>query len=299
MLYLPRMFQSITVRAPAKINIGLQVLPGRSDGYHGIRSIFTTVGLYDTLTVTRTDRQGCCTVECGQMALPPDNTFTRTYKAFCVLTGTDCGIHVTVEKRIPSGGGLGGGSSDASSFLQSIDTLCGTSLSAPAFRDIAGQVGSDVFFFTEALLAGGAPFAAYVSGRGEHVQPVPPRTDLPVVLVFPGVSVSTADAYRWVDESRAGAACAPQLPGAMDAYAAGFASPAEEWAFRNDFTAPVVARFPRIGKALAAVKECGAEFADMSGSGSTVFGVFETEKKALLAAGRLSEEWRAVPAFGG
>lgn len=293
------MFQSITVPAPAKINIGLQVLPGRGDGYHGIRSIFTTVGLHDTLTVTRTGRKGC-TVECAQMALPPENTFTKAYKAFCVLTGTDCGFHVKVEKRIPSGGGLGGGSSDASSFLQSIDTLCGTHLPSSVLRDIAGQVGSDVYFFTEALISGSAPFAAFVSGRGEHVQQIAARTDLPIVLVFPGESVSTADAYRWVDEwQEQPGHPEPGAFGTMERYVADFASPVGAWTFSNDFTAPVVARVPRIGEALAAVKKCGAEFADMSGSGSTVFGVFETEKSALRAAEELSGEWRAVPAFGG
>ena len=295
---------SITVRAPAKINIGLEVKPVRGDGYHDIRSIFTTVNLFDTITVARIEKENTCEVECEGMVLPSDNTFTAAYKAFCVLTGIQCGFHVTVEKHIPSGGGLGGGSSDASSFIQSIDVLSDTHLKASDLHKIAGMVGSDCFFFTRALLDGksGGRFAACVEGRGEIVTPIPARQDFDVILVFPGVSVSTKLAYAWVDETGAGK------------HSSGFCMEDEynksvsQWRFVNDFTKPVAGRFKKISEAITDLKNCGANFVDMSGSGSTVFGIFERksvrsslchdvaalESSTSFALKTLSEKWLAV-----
>src|SRR5574344_357128 len=214
-VYSVRMFDSITVFAPAKINLGLKVLPVRSDGYHNIESIFTTVCLGDEINVALTNLKNTCSVECKEMSLPRENTFTAAYKAFCVLTGVNDGVSVKVTKRIPAGGGLGGGSSDASSFIQSIDSLFGTQLSSAALISLAGEVGSDVFFFTRALLEANGdgpagriclsakPFAAVVTGRGERVRRICCRSDYTVLLVLPGVGVSTKEAYALVDASAA------------------------------------------------------------------------------------------------
>lgn len=286
------MADSITVTAPAKINIGLRVLPKRLDGYHSIESIFTTVSLYDTLTVSSDAPEGACIVECEEMNLPQENTFTTAYKAFCVLTGTKYGVRVNVTKRIPSGGGLGGGSSDASSFIQSVDRLFNTRLAADDLHKIAGLVGSDVFFFTQALIEGNKrPFAAVVGGRGEQITPIEPRNDYSVVLVFPGVSVSTKDAYSWVDSYLGKRS--PALDMRKE-----FQKPIKEWQFSNDFTTPVSGRFEKIANAIAALKNCGADFADMSGSGSTVYGIFvrkegeEISSLARTACEILSKNWR-------
>ncbi len=286
------MADSITVTAPAKINIGLRVLPKRLDGYHSIESIFTTVPLYDTLTVSLDAPKETCIVECEGMNLPRENTFTTAYKAFCVLTGMKCGVRVHITKRIPSGGGLGGGSSDASSFIQSIDRLLNTRLASDDLHKIAGLVGSDVFFFTQALIEGhNRPFAALVEGRGELVTPVEPRNDYSIVLVFPKVSVSTKNAYSWVDSYNGKKASSLDMKKE-------FYKPIKEWQFSNDFTTPVSERFKEIVSAIAALKDCGADFADMSGSGSTVFGIFakkEGEEVSSLARSSfevLSKNWR-------
>ena len=200
------MCDSITVPAPAKINLGLKVFPKRADGYHDIQSVFQTVCLFDEITVSLEGEKNTCRVECDAFPLPEENTFTAAYKAFCVLTGIDKGVHVSVKKRIPAGGGLGGGSSDASSFIQSLDNLFGTKLDFSSLNQLAGKVGSDVFFFTHALNADGGkrysrfePYAAYVEGRGELVRQIECRNDFSVVLVLPGVSVSTKTAYGLVD----------------------------------------------------------------------------------------------------
>ncbi len=286
----------VTVEAPAKLNLGLQVLPKRSDGFHEIKSIFTTVNLCDELKVSLHSEKNCCKVYCRGMNLPAENTFTKAYKAFCVLTGIEDGVLVDVTKRIPSGGGLGGGSSDSSSFIKSIDYLFRTHLNDSDLMDISAQVGSDVFFFTQALIEldngkrkHGDAFAAVVGGRGEEIRPVVSRNDFAVLLVFPGVSVSTAEAYKLVDETMkaqdpAEGFCLEQM----------YRKPVREWAFVNDFTIPVAARYSKIGQALEALKASGADFVDMSGSGSTVFGVFETNAQAIKAQKNLSGNFESV-----
>src|SRR5574344_963676 len=292
-VYSLRMFDSLTVFAPAKINLGLKVLPERGDGYHNIESIFTTVSLGDEIKVALTNLKNTCSVECEEMTLPRDNTFTAAYKAFCVLTGLNGGVSVKVTKRIPAGGGLGGGSSDASSFIQSIDTLFSTHLSAEALTSLAGKVGSDVYFFTKALLASKKSlakscFAAVVTGRGEVVRQIDCRTDYTVLLVLSGVMVSTKEAYALVDKSGAG------RNGGEERLEEIYEKPVHEWSFANDFTAPVCAAFPKIREALDDVRKSGADFADMSGSGSTVFGIYEERRAAVQAQRTLNEKWKTV-----
>ena len=289
-----RMLHRVQTVAPAKINLGLEVFPRRADGYHDIAGIFTTVAVADRLTVCRSLKKGC-SVSCPGMVLPPDNTIVRAYKAFCVLTGISEGVDVHLEKHIPAGGGLGGGSSDASSFIQSIDALFGTGLTAADKCALAAEVGSDVFFFTHALLSDccGGRFAALVHGRGEHVVPVPARTDYTVLLVFPSAGVSTPEAYRLLDGRQA--VRTERFP-YTEAHplVAEYRKPGAEWRFCNDFTGPVGSRYPEIQRALAAVRAAGADFTDMSGSGSTVYGIFVDPELARRAQQKLAGDWRAV-----
>ncbi|MBO4320324.1 MAG: 4-(cytidine 5'-diphospho)-2-C-methyl-D-erythritol kinase [Treponema sp.] len=288
------MLRSLTVQAPAKINLGLRVFPMRADGYHEIESIFTTVNLCDTITVQVLDQKDVCKVDCEGMVLPEENTFTKAYKAFCVLTGIRDGVHVHVTKRIPAGGGLGGGSSDSSSFIKSIDTLFGTQLSDSALLDIAGQVGSDVYFFTRRLVEKSkvkseeTGFSAIVRGRGEIIKPIENRNDFSVLLVFPGVHVSTKDAYALVDASLPLNIGNRHSDCELECL---YNKPIREWFFSNDFTAPVAGKHPRIRQAVEDLKKVGSDFADMSGSGSTVFAVFEDRDKAEFAYRKLAMQW--------
>ena len=297
------MSKSITVDAPAKINLGLEVLPKRSDGYHGIKSIFTTIGLCDVVKVTLTQNKGECLVKSKNMVLPKENTITKAYKAFCVLTGVNQGVEVELTKNIPAGGGLGGGSSDASSFLQSMDTLFCTRLTREDFYNLSSQIGSDVFFFTEALiskkhgLCNTECFAAEVGGRGEVIHQIDARTDLKLLLVFPGVSVSTKEAYSLVDAKKdwnSGKFKSAMKQNACSSLEMIYRKPVHEWFFQNDFTSPVVEVHREIGFALNCIKECNADFADMSGSGSTVYGVFEDAEYAEKAFSAALERWNAV-----
>lgn len=295
------MSDSVSVLCPAKINLGLRVFPKRADGFHHIQSIFTTVNLFDELKVTVTGERNTCRVNARGMKLPEENTFTKAYKAFCVLTGIDSGVHVSIKKRIPAGGGLGGGSSDASSFIQSVNNLFKAGLGIDSLSAIAGKVGSDVFFFTYALSAQDGkrfskfePFAAVVEGRGEKVRQIQHRSDFSVLLVFPNVSVPTKDAYALVDETL-------DLENKRNKISLEeiYNLPVKSWSFKNDFTVPVSKKYAGIAEALVKIKSCGADFADMSGSGSTVFGIFEKKETALKAKVLLEKEFNLALCLGG
>ena len=287
------MSDSVSVLCPAKINLGLRVFPKRADGFHDIQSIFTTVNLFDELKVTLTGERNTCRVNASGMKLPEENTFTKAYKAFCVLTGIDSGVLVEVDKKIPAGGGLGGGSSDASSFIQSLNSLFKAQLSFSDLHSLAGQVGSDVFFFTSALNADNgkrfdsySTYCAVVGGRGEKIREIEARSDFSVLLVMPSVGVSTKDAYCLVDD-----AMNPDIKPFEDMEDT-YRKNVSDWDFLNDFTVPVCESYAAVGNALLEIRKCGADFADMSGSGSTVFGIFEDRKKALVAKECLGKKYQ-------
>ena len=168
------MNRTFSVLAPAKINLGLKVLPKREDGFHAIESIFSTVSLCDEVCITLTDKKNTCNVKCDLMELPKKNTVSSSYEGFQKISGKDLpGVDVLIKKKIPSGGGLGGGSSDGASFIKAFNRLSGLALSHDQLRQIAAMVGSDVFFFLECDDSGKG--AAIVTGRGEVVRIVPDR----------------------------------------------------------------------------------------------------------------------------
>ena len=193
------MMQEISVKAFAKVNFGLAVLPKRNDGFHCIESIFQTVDLSDELVIKRSEKKGCF-VTCDSMQLPEVNTITAAYKALDqVLESELFGVEVFIKKGIPSGGGLGGGSSDAAAFIRGMELLGDFRLSDDKKDYIADKTGSDVFFFMHCDDKGSG--CALVSGRGEVVKQIQPRKDLWLVMIFPGVHSSTKEAYSLVDDA--------------------------------------------------------------------------------------------------
>ena len=173
--------------AYAKVNFGLNVLPKiggeQKNEYHNLESIFQTVDLYDVLTVEKNDST-FCTVICNDMELPEKNTLTNAYDAFFEITGLKkVGICVELKKGIPSGGGLGGGSSDAAALVRALQEICDIKLNRNQLDFIASKTGSDVFFFMNCDEQGKG--CALVWGRGENVKMISPRKDLFLVLIFP------------------------------------------------------------------------------------------------------------------
>ena len=281
------MEREISGWAYAKVNFGLRVLPGRADGFHGIESIFQTVDLYDELTLTTTDEKGCV-VHCSDMELPENNTLTKAYNAFCKIVGCEVpGVRVELKKGIPSGGGLGGGSSDAAALTRMLERLCNVRLSDSELDNIAAETGSDVFFFMHCDEKGQG--CALVSGRGEVVKKIHGRDDLFLVLIFPEVSSSTKEAYALVDEALA---CGNVLISPeFDELELVYRRPPENWTFINTFTPVISAKYKDIGRAIEALRALGCEYAEMSGSGSTVFGIFSSRQEAESAVKELTGSW--------
>jgi 4-diphosphocytidyl-2-C-methyl-D-erythritol kinase len=224
------------------------------------------------------------------MELPAVNTVSRAIELFRAETGISSGIAVDLEKRVPAGAGLGGGSSDAASTLIALDRLFETGLSRDALDAMAAKIGSDVPFF----LSGGA---AIVEGRGERVTPIPARDDLYGVLMWPGVHSSTAEAYGLVDAWHAAHGDSGADWPAVRELAARYHGPVADWRFANSFTAPLEARYPAIRDARLALVASGATFAEMSGSGSSVFGLFADRQAAETAFVSLSAHCKQCVKF--
>ena len=199
-----------------------------------------------------------------------------------------------ITKRIPAQGGLGGGSADAAAALVGWNRLWATGLSAECLRDLAGELGADVPFFLRAGTALGLE-------RGDEIHPLDDAASQWVVLVFPPFGVSTPEAFRWWDEDQGRLAAddlrlpAPSSSPVTRPPAASRQPPADLLAVFNDLEAPVTRRHPELAEIRRALEDAGAGAAAMTGSGSTVFGLFETRLAARAASDRLtSSGWRSL-----
>jgi 4-diphosphocytidyl-2-C-methyl-D-erythritol kinase len=284
------MSDTITISAPCKINLHLRVSGRRPDGFHDIESVFQLISLADELSVSVSATTASFTLVSPRMELPPVNTVSRAVDLFRGATGIDAGVRIDLDKRVPAGAGLGGGSSDAAAALIALDRLFATHLPREALVGMAEKIGSDVPFFLSSP-------AAIVEGRGERISPISPRSDLSGVLIWPDVHSSTAEAYRMVDwwygdEKRASIEW-PSVAVLEKLYHA----PVSSWPFRNSFSDPLDAAYPVIGEVKGALHSAGALFTEMSGSGSAVFGLFDDEKAAEAAQISLSTRWKQCVKF--
>lgn len=275
----------LRVRAFAKINLDLRVVGTLPDGYHEVRTILQTLALHDTLTFE--PRRGPLEIVCDTPGVPLDGR-NLVWKALALVhqrvrgrTGEPSGLRVTIEKRIPAEAGLGGGSSDAAAALLAASTSWGLDLDLPSLARLGAHLGADVPFF----LAGGTALGL---GRGDEVSPLPEPPATPIVVLKPRFGVSTAEAYRWVDEDvrLRGRRSPRRLPATWPGWAVGAT---------NDMEAPVARRQPGIRRAVQALTRAGAVYAAMSGSGSAVFGVFADADAARQAETALGgREWTVL-----
>lgn len=296
------MIRTILVPAPAKINLHLAVGGARADGFHSIASIFQAISMQDQVRLELVPG-GRIELDCACDCPPEKNTAYIAAKAFFETSrgpepgvdGRPAGLAIHITKVIPAGAGLGGGSSDAAATLAGLSALFPGALSRAELMRLAAGVGSDVPFFL------GSACAA-VTGRGEVLAALRPRGDYALVVIKPGFSVSTKEAYHALDRSRA-AASSPvhsdrdleaELQKAVAAYH-GLAPSA--WPFRNDFYDALLPGLPELARCRKALLDSGAAFAAMSGSGSAVFGVFGTEDAARLAAVELARQYDPIIAF--
>jgi 4-diphosphocytidyl-2-C-methyl-D-erythritol kinase len=273
------MTASVRVEAPAKINLHLRVYGRRPDGFHGILSLFQAVSLSDVIVVRSLKKPDTVVID-GDFDCPPERTTVyKAVMAFRQATGIRGGLSITVDKKVPAGAGLGGGSGDAAAVLRALDAIFGTGMDLDGFSKAGVSIGSDVpFFFT-----GGA---ALVSGRGECVEPISARDDFHLVIVYPGFPVSTVQAYSLLDEARPDDS-GEQNPDRFE-LEAGYRNDPVRWPFRNSFEAHVGAANPAIPEIRNWLVGSGASFAAMTGSGSAIFGVFGTADRALAACKALA-----------
>ena len=271
----------LDVRAPAKINLHLEVLRLRADGYHEVRTILQSIALADTLVVRA--RPGPFTVRSRTASMPRDrdNLVWRAAAAFWSALGRHgdpSGVAVTVRKVVPAGAGLGGASSDAVSALRALRELWAPRAPERLLREVAAAIGSDVPFFLE----GGTVLA---TGRGERLRRLAPAGSHAVVIASPGFGVSTPAAYRWWDELASAAAGAPSgLPRGWRL------QPDRLW---NDLEGPVSDHHPAIGEMARRLRAAGAVLAGMTGSGSAVIGLYRSDAAAERARRAVRREgWR-------
>ena len=266
------------LKAFAKVNLCLEVLGRRSDGFHELRTVFQTISLADTLDVEFTPGRQT-RVELESDVDIADNLVVRAAQAVLELTNARGTARFRLTKRIPMGGGLGGGSADAAAVLMALPELTGKPLAWERLVEIGAGLGSDVPFF---LLGG----TALGLGRGTDLYPMPDAKAVHVLLVTPGIHVSTPEAYRTLERPLL-SDLPPGDPNWSQRLALALADGADWAAFaRNDFEKAVFARHPELMRMKAKLKRLGAKPALMSGSGSSLFGVFETAADLRRAAGQ-------------
>lgn len=267
------------VRAYAKINLSLKVLNRRADGFHEIRTVFQTVGLADTLELAYAPGRGAAIRLDDGLGIA-NNLVERAARAFFEETGAKGTLEIVLRKKIPMGGGLGGGSSDAAATLLALAGLCGRKAPMEALHRMAAWLGSDVPFF----LYGGTALGL---GRGEELYPLADARPLPLLILAPPLHVSTPEAYRAL--GRPDLTSGPGVP-KLNSFQAfvwgGLSGPQAE----NDFEGPVFSLHPELKRWRDKLIRLGAHAARLSGSGAALYGVFPDRAKLQGALPRFHTE---------
>jgi 4-diphosphocytidyl-2-C-methyl-D-erythritol kinase len=258
------------VRSYAKINWSLRITGRRADGFHDLETLFQTVSLFDELTF---ESASLPSMTCTDPTIPTgeSNLILRAVRALGVPP-----VAVHLDKRIPAGGGLGGGSSNAAATLRALDSMFDLRTPPDQLAALALGLGSDVPFF----LFGGT---AYATGRGESLTALPTPAGISLLLLMPKERVSTAGAFRAIR--------AHSQPVGVERYRTAIAGDflAQRDLLVNDFESPVFARLPKLRELKERLLEADAAWAGMSGSGSTIVGAFRSESSRDAAAGRFPD----------
>ncbi len=275
----------ITLYSHAKINLSLDVSAIREDGFHDIESVVQVIDVTDELELSKNDSGAIeVLVERGDAPSGPDNLVHKACEAFFATTGIKAGVQVRLWKYIPAQAGLGGGSGNAAAAVAGLNQVYDCGLSASQLAEIASKVGSDTALF----IYGGT---TCISGRGEFVEPLPDAPELHLVILKPAVGVSTKWAYAEMDrdsQRRKGNSTSRVKKAILDAdYDAVFA------ALSNDFDAVVSRHFAEINEAKSLLKNTGAKVSLLCGSGSAVYGVFDSHGAAESARQELKSKYES------
>ncbi len=262
----------------AKVNLGLQVRGQRPDGFHNLDSLFLPVPWYDTLELMSPGSGKGCLLHLHGNPIEGNPSDNLIYRAHALLSKHHVlpPVDFHLIKVLPSGAGLGGGSADGAFALTLLNAHFELGISTKELEFIAADLGSDCPFFIRNV-------PARVTGRGEHITPI--NLDLAgwhIVLINPGVHINTAQAFDWVVPN-------DERPG-LDSWAG---TGPTDWSGKltNDFTGPVCERHPVVHETIQSLLKAGAVYAEMSGSGSTVFGFFRDMPPTRWTA-QLPRTWR-------
>ncbi len=275
------MTRTVKLAALAKLNLGLKVLHKRPDNYHELRTVFQTISLADTIEIAYTpSRFNKFVIESGDDI--PNNLIIKAAIAIMEATNAKGDVRFKLTKKIPMGGGLGGGSTDAAAVFLALPALTGRNLPLDKLTELAAGLGSDIPFF---LLGG----TALGIGRGTELYPLPEMPALNALVVAPHVHVSTPDAYRALKRK-----LTTDLP---FQYISSFQS--RVWSLgeqycENDFQSVVFEQYPHLKSIQRKLTKLGAKPAMLTGSGAALFGVFDSSQAVKVALPAFARE-RAYP----
>jgi 4-diphosphocytidyl-2-C-methyl-D-erythritol kinase len=276
---------SLSLPSFAKVNWSLQILGKRPDGYHEIQTILQTISLRDELTFERREGGGI-TLSCDDPEIPTgnDNLVVRAAQSLAERFSISDGVHIHLVKRIPTQGGLGGGSSNAAVTLLALTRLWNLDVTAEQLAEMASSLGADVPFF----LRGGC---AVAKGIGTNLSSLPDGETRHVIVIYPQASVSTAEAYNAFN--------APALTSnnPIPILSRSFDEATSQDSLRvlaNDFEPVIFDMEPEVKRAKLALLEAGAQGALLAGSGSSVFGIFADRAAQQRALNEIQSEagWR-------
>lgn len=273
------------LQAFAKLNLTLDILRRREDGYHDLQMVMQTIDLADELTVTPSDKPGKMSTSLSYLPGDDRNLAQIAARAFREATGTELQVDISIRKRIPVCAGMAGGSADGAAVLRAMNELTGMALSRERLAEIGRGVGSDVPY----CVMGGTALA---EGRGEILTPLPQLPPCFVVVCKPPFPISTPQLFSRVDVRKI--TCRPDTPGLIAALEAGDLTGVARRLYNvfEDVLEP--RRRLEIDSIKAALIDCGALGAAMTGSGPTVFGLFHDAAPARDAVDRLSASYRDV-----
>ena len=288
----------IILEAPAKINLTLDVIGKRDDGYHELETVMHQINLFDRIALEIWDQGIELATSSSEIPVGEDNLAYKAALAILKKCGPGAGIKIFIEKNIPIGAGLAGGSTDAATVLAGINYLYGSRFSCQDLLELAAAVGSDVPFclpehYTEhysgVLMSPGA--TAIARGRGEILEPLPAKTIPFILLVKPGFQLSTAQIYAEFDLQAVN-----QSPDTRSFLQAWYNNDIISIAtyMGNVLESVSIRKKPEIGIVKARMKEQGAINALMSGSGPSVFGIFPDEATARQAFTEFKQDYREV-----
>jgi len=280
----------LEIPAFAKINLALKVVYKRADSFHEIATLFQTISLADSIAIDAARATETHIETTSNVEIPGENLATRAASLWLAYAGIKAKIRIHIDKRIPMGGGLGGGSTDAAAILLALPVLLDHPCSLEFLHSLASKLGSDPPFF---LLGG----VAEASGRGEILDATLDLPTLHGVLIAPGLHISTPGAYKALSRPTEAELTRDSHLAIIKRFRALVRSvhenqPLDVWAAdcENDFEPVAFEQHPVLNTLLEKIQETGALLARMSGSGSTLFGLYETAEAAAAAEAQLRAE---------